>query len=311
MLTDEAMQVFKRHHGMATGAMLARAGISRRARLAMVEAGILEVWYERVYRILSAPITIEARCVALCLAYPRGFITGPTGGVLTKLRRIPRTSEIHFCVPHGTHIGPHVGVRIRQSTKIEKSHVVLRGDGIRIANAARLAFDLASDVSPVDHRSIVEQLLKERKVTEAALARIARQMVHPARPGSQRFLATILDRDGAPAESHPELLVFEGLRRRGIPVVKQVDHLTLHNGKKIRLDMAVVSVRWAVEVDVHPDHLLLDGTSRDKRRDRWVHRIGWQVERVTLLDLLDIEAICDELAELYRVRCEDLGMPAA
>ncbi|MSV82497.1 MAG: hypothetical protein F2868_17750 [Actinobacteria bacterium] len=58
-----------------------------------------------------------------------------------------------------------------------------------------------------------------------------------------------------------------------------------------------------MEIDIHPDHLLLDGTTRDKRRDRQCHLIGWQIERVTELDLLDLEAICDELAQLYHVRC--------
>jgi hypothetical protein len=74
--------------------------------------------------------------------------------------------------------------------------------------------------------------------------------------------------------------------------------------------MAVPSVRWAVEVDVHPDHLLVDGTTKDKQRDRWCHRIDWQVERVTELDLIDVEALCDELADLYRARCAAVRLHA-
>jgi very-short-patch-repair endonuclease len=110
--------------------------------------------------------------------------------------------------------------------------------------------------------------------------------------------------------SHPELMVAEGLRRRGVPVVTQHADLVLPNGRSIRLDLAVPDVRWAVEIDLHPDHLLLQGTSSDKQRDRQCHRIGWEVERVTELDLIDLEGICDELAELYRVRCRDLGRAA-
>ena len=33
--------------------------------------------------------------------------------------------------------------------------------------------------------------------------------------------------------------------------------------------------------------------------------VGWQIERVTALDLLDLEAIVDELVALYAVRCEE------
>jgi hypothetical protein len=209
-------------------------------------------------------MTMEARCAALCLAYPKGYITGPTAGRLAKTRRMPDDGLIHFAVPHGTHIGPFPGVKIRQTTKVDKSHTTLRADGIRVATAARLAFDLAQDLSMEDHRSVVE--------------------------------------------SHPELQIAEGLRLRGVPVELQVSYLKLPNGKRIRLDMAVSHVRWAVEVDVHPDHLLLDGTTKDKQRDRWCHRIDWQVERVTELDILDLTALCDELAELYLHRCETLRL---
>lgn len=62
---------------------------------------------------------------------------------------------------------------------------------------------------------------------------------------------------------------------------------------------------WGVEVDVHPDHLLLHGTTADKRRDRQAHLIGWQIERVTALDLLDLEAVADELAALYLIRRDE------
>jgi hypothetical protein len=311
MFTEEAMTLFAAHHGMATGSMLAVAGLSRRARQFAVADGLLDVLYERVFHLGSAPMTLEARCAALCLAYPHGYITGPTGGRLMNLRRMPREDLVHFAVTHGAHIGPFEGVQLRQSTKIEMAHVVKRADGIRVASPSRLAFDLARDLRPLDHRSVVEQLLKERKTSVQALTRIGRLLVHPARPGSALFVATMLSRvDRGVAESHPEVVVADGLRRRGVPVELQVRHLALPNGKRIRLDMAVPSVRWAVEVDVHPDHLLVDGTTKDKQRDRWCHRIDWQVERVTELDLIDVEVLCDELADLYRARCEAVRLHA-
>ncbi|HRB03393.1 MAG TPA: hypothetical protein PLP26_08505 [Ilumatobacteraceae bacterium] len=302
MFPEEALLYFRNHHGMATGSALAATGISRRQRDAAVEGGLLEPMYERVFHIATSPLTLEAHCAALSMAYPRGFVTGPSGGRLMSLRRLPTGSEVQFCVPHGTHIGPFDGVVIRQSTKIRNSHVVVRGDGIRIASGARLAFDLAVDLSALNHRSVVDQLLNDGRCSMSTLGAIGRELAHPARPGSQRFIATLMARSGRPADSHPEVVIAGGLRARGVPVVAQVEPLLLPGGRRITLDMAVPSVRWGVEIDVHPDHLLLDGTTRDKRRDRQCHRVGWQVERVTELDLVDINAICDELADLYRVR---------
>jgi len=302
MFPEEALLYFRTHHGMATGAALAAAGVSRRQRSAAVEAGLLEPMYERVFHIATSPITLEARSAALSMAYPQGFVTGPAGGKLMSLRRLPAGTDVYFCVPHGLHIGPFEGVVIRQSTKIPKGHVVTRGDGIRIASAARLAFDLAVDLTALNHRSVVEQLLNDGKCSMSTLNAVGRALAHPARPGSQRFIATLLSRSGRPADSHPEVEVGEGLRARGVPVVAQVEPLLLPGGRRITLDLAVPAVRWGVEIDVHPDHLFLDGTTRDKRRDRQCHRVGWQVERVTDLDLIDINAICDELADLYQVR---------
>jgi very-short-patch-repair endonuclease len=49
---------------------------------------------------------------------------------------------------------------------------------------------------------------------------------------------------------------------------------------------------------------LLDGTTKDKRRDRQCHRIGWQIERVTEIDLLDLAGLVDELVALYQSRLD-------
>ena len=84
----------------------------------------------------------------------------------------------------------------------------------------------------------------------------------------------------------------------------QVSDLVLPNGSRIRIDLAVPDVRWAIEIDVHPDHILLEGTTRDKRRDRQCHLIGWQIERVTEVDLIDLPALVDELVVLYRTRVD-------
>ncbi len=306
MLTEEAMAVFADHHGMATATMLTIAGMSRRARERAVEAGLLEVIYERVFHIRSSPLTLEARCAGLCMAYPQGYITGPTAGRIARLRRMGNDDLIHFAVPHGSNIGPLDGVRLRQTTRVAPNHISKRADGIRMASPLRLAFDLAADLDAVDLRSVVEQLLSERRFTVSGLAKIGRDLAHPARPGSAKFLAVLASRlPGGPAESHPEVLIADGLQRRGVPVVLQVGHLEVPGVGRVRFDMAVPDARWAVEVDVHPDHLRFSAT-KDKRRDRGCHRIDWQVDRVTELELSDLEALCDELAEGYRLRCEHL-----
>ncbi len=307
-LSPAALELFRTHHGMATAEMLSQANVGRHLRIRLVRAGVLEIRHQCVYRIMSAPLTLHARCAALCMAHEQGFVTGPTAGVLLGLRRMPKSSAIHFSVPHGSNVGPIDGVELRQSTKIRTVDTVQAADGIRHASAPRLAFDLARDLTADDHASIVEQVLSERRCTLSTLLRFGRDLAHPARPGSMQFLATLAGRGlCAAAQSHPEVLLDQALRAHGVPVVRQVRSLRLPNGRQIRLDLAVPEIRWGIEIDVHPDHLLLQGTTSDKRRDRQCHLIGWQVDRVTQLDLADLDTLVTELTELYRVRCAEIA----
>jgi hypothetical protein len=311
-LTKDAMQLFARQHGVATGAQLSAVGVSRRSRHSLVEAGLMEIQYERVFRITSAALTLPARCAALCLAYPTGFVTGPTGGRLMPLRRMGLDRRLHFSIPHGTHVGPFEDVHLRQTTRIEAVDRVLRKDGIRLASPPRLAFDLASDLDMDDLASVVEQLISSKACTMATLVATARRLAHPARPGSWKFVETLRSRGVGPSQhSHVEVILARSLRDRGVPVQTQVQPLALRAGRSIRLDLAVPEIRWGIEIDVHPDHLLLEGTTRDKRRDRRCHEVGWQVERVTPLDLVDIDGLFDELVRLYQARCALLGRRVA
>ena len=303
-LTPAALAVVADHHSVATAAMLQLAGISRNRRVRLVQQGLLTMDHRRPDGRRGSPLTLESRCAALCLEYPTGFITGPTAGRLANLRRMGPMGPIHFSVPHGTNIGPIDDVVIRQTTFVDGFHLRKRGDGIVVASAPRLAFDLTSELSAIDHASVVEQILSERMCTLATLGRIGRQLTHPARRGSSMFLRTLANRlSGGPLESHPEVVLGNALRDRGIPVVAQLKGLLLSNGRTVRIDLAVPEVKWPVEIDVHGDHFLLEGGTKDRRRDRQCHRIGWQVERVTVLDLADLDTLCDELVELYHIRC--------
>ncbi|MGZ4679160.1 MAG: hypothetical protein ACXVIH_03930, partial [Ilumatobacteraceae bacterium] len=112
-LTAGAFAILRRQHGHLSVRQLADAGVGRNARRRLIEGGALIAVHRSVLRISSAPITFEGSCVALCLAHPAGFVTGPSGGRLAGLRRMPAATPIHFCVAHGNHLFD-VGVVLRQ-----------------------------------------------------------------------------------------------------------------------------------------------------------------------------------------------------
>jgi very-short-patch-repair endonuclease len=301
-LTPQAFAILRRQHGHASVAQLFEAGVGRNARRRLIEGGELVAVHRSVLRISSAPRTFESRCVAICLAHPAVFITGPSGGRIVALRRMPATEPIHVCALHGVHLS--IGnVVLRQSRHVSPLDFVRMSSGIVVASGPRLAFDLARDLAPLDHASVVEQMIQRKICTMGTLGATARRLCHPTRPGSELFARTLIARGDRPAsESHPEVVLAEALRARGIPVQPQFRDLDLPNGSSVRLDLAVPAARWGIEIDVHPDHLLLDGTTKDKRRDRQCHRIGWQIERVTEIDLLDFDGLVDELVALYETR---------
>ncbi len=164
-LSPAASRWLADHHGVISAAQLRACGVGRSTTLRLVRRGVLTAAHKGVFILTATKPTLEQRCVVLSLAHPTGFVTGPTAGALVDLRRMPRTSALHFAVRHGLHLPAEPGVHFRQSTKLPSSHRTVRVDGIAIAKPARLAFDLAADLRALDHLSVVHQLLDTNRVT--------------------------------------------------------------------------------------------------------------------------------------------------
>jgi hypothetical protein len=243
----------------------------------------------------------------LSARYPDGFVTGPTAGVLCGLRRMPRVAELHFSVRHGIHLEPTVGVKFRQTTQLRTDDRRRRDDGIWIASPRRLAFDTAANLSPLDHRSVVQQLRDRRLVTDEELLATGARLCHPARRGSTTFRLTLMDLGHAPQDSHPEVILGDALLRRGVPIVPQWE-LNQPGEVPTHPDLAVAEARWGIELDIHPEHRSVEGAHRDARRMRSRHRGDWQIEPVSELDMGDLECLADELAALYRQRARTIGV---
>jgi hypothetical protein len=205
-------------------------------------------------------------------------------------------------VSHGINLTSQPGVTFRQTTKILPTHRYARADGIAVASPRRLAFDLGLDLSPLDHLSVLHQLLDEGRVTFEELVAVGDELCHPARRGSVRFRQMLQRLGGRPTgQSHPEVVLAEALLRRNVPIEHQ-SRVVRVGGRLAHIDLAVPDIRWGVELDIHPEHRTLEGHGGDARRYRSLHRLAWQIEPVTEIDMYDPEEIADELAELYRTR---------
>jgi len=302
-LTADALAVMQRQLGHITAAQLECAGVGRETRRRLVHTAVLERASKSVYRVARHQPTVETRLLTTSLSHPDGFITGPLVAKYLGLRQMPFSAPVHLCLPHGSRTLVPVGVTVRQSTKVTTLDRRTLDNSMVVASWPRLLFDLAADLPPASLLSVIDQTLQRGDCQFDELGAVARRLCHPLRRGSTLFAATLLQRgDRLPVDSHPELIVLEGLLARGIPVETQFQDLRLPNGKSIRIDLSVPSVRWAVELDIHPGHRTPFGPTRDHQRDRQLHLIDWQVEHVTPIDMLDVVGLLDELAELYRAR---------
>jgi len=306
-LTPNATAWLAGHHGVITSSTMRLCGVGRSTTERLIRAGVLSNPLKGVYVLAAVPLTLHSRCAILCAAHPTGFVTGSTAGALLPLRRMPRASGIHFAVRHGVNLPNEPGVVWRQTTALPKSHVEHRGDGINVAKPKRLAFDLAWELPAMDHLSVLHQLIQEKRVTVEELVAIGEELCHPARRGSGRFQES-LERlgSGAPAGSHPEVLIGEALHDRGVPIERQ-SRVVRIGGRLARVDLAVPDVRWGVELDIHPEHRTLEGHGGDTRRYRDLHRAEWQIEPVSEADMRNVHALADELTELYQLRRRQFG----
>ena len=128
------------HHGVATTAAFEAVGVSRRTAARLVRLGILRRPTAGVFVLVGTPRTLHQRAAETCAIHPTGFITGPTGGMLEGLRRMPRSSQLQFSLRHGINPEDSPGIWIRQTTQINPSDRRHRSDGITVASPARLAW---------------------------------------------------------------------------------------------------------------------------------------------------------------------------
>jgi very-short-patch-repair endonuclease len=180
--------------------------------------------------------------------------------------------------------------------------VMVRPDGIRVVTPARLAFDLAAVLRPLDLESVIEELVNERHCTIEDLLLMDARLHHPARPGSHEFRAVIGSRpDGGAADSHLEVSLHADLRRRGVSGLVRQYRVELPTGWSIHADLAVPHLRWLIQIDHVAWHGGRIASERDKQNDRLLQQLDYTVSRVSDHDLARRRvSTLDELVAIHQ-----------
>ena len=184
------------------------------------------------------------------------------------------------------------------------AHIVERNDGIRVASPPRVWFDCGRDLDDERFERLTEWVM-DHHAGLPTLWTITRELSCRGRTGSARVNRVMTQRSDwqRPAGSGLELRVVNALRKRSIAPLVQQFAIRLRNGSVIHPDACDPEARWAVEVDHVTWHGGRFDAQRDKARDRNARRVGWQVDRVTDLELAeDFHAAIDDLADLWTMR---------
>jgi very-short-patch-repair endonuclease len=209
------------------------------------------------------------------IAGPRGRLL--TGGALLSLGGIRKLqpSGIELLVRPQLSVAPRPGVYVHRGAWVAGDRVI-RVQGIPSAPWLRAVTDAARRASVDRLMRDIAALDRLRKTTPAqAAAYLSRRGRFPGRPKMVEALALlgvelVHSRDEAAARAHLRaaelvvhprpLLIMSGQRRIG------------------EVDIPVCAVRYGAEVD-GPHHDEDEVAQADRRRDRRLETIGWDIER--------------------------------
>jgi very-short-patch-repair endonuclease len=280
-LTPAAHDRLAAQHGVVYVEQLLDAGLTQNRIKHLEAVGSLRLVVRGVYRSPSTPWDELQRCTALCLSRFDVAIGGPTAGRLWELRCLPKDRRIHVVSPPASNPAIARWVVAYRTAAIHPHDVVDIGAGIRVTSRARTALDLARWLSDRELRSVIEQVMHDGRLSADEMRRVAIDWISPQRPWLTRFLGLLDDRfAGGPAESHPEVEFAIALRRHGVRGMVRQHPVTLPGYGHARFDLAIPSLRWAIELDIHPRHGETAGRVADRARDRAATSAGWLVTRI-------------------------------
>lgn len=282
-----------RQHGLVTRPQLISAGVTDAQIEFRLRTGGLVALHRGVYRIPAVPPVARQAVLAACLA-SGGVASHRSAASLFSLRGFEREKTVEITVEGRR--APRLDGVIAHTTG-ELVRTVIGNIPVTMPNQTLLGL---AHVEPRRAEGALNDALGRGLVRLPALVRFLQAAGR--RKGVTRLqeLVELQIKGMRPTESWLEDRVLEFLRARGFPEPVRQFRLRLPDGRTIRFDFAYPAIRRAVEADGRLWHTTPVDRRRDAERDRMAALMGWQVERVTWLDLEEQPA--DTAARLRGLR---------
>jgi very-short-patch-repair endonuclease len=225
----------------------------------------------------------------------------------------PTGARFHVISPPASQPSIEPWIRVYRTALIFDDEIVHRHDGIRVTSPPLTVVNLTRYLPINALASAIESALHNELCTEATLFRVAERRNTPGRPWVRRFLRVLAGRaPGRARESDWERRVFDALVKRGVVGLEGQVKGTFPGYGNVRFDMAIPSIQWVLEVDVHPEHRTVEGQTGDYRRDRRTRRSGWFVDRVGEAELtIEFDATLDDVVASVELRRQEVARLAA
>ncbi|MDT4936480.1 MAG: hypothetical protein QOG80_151 [Pseudonocardiales bacterium] len=266
--------------GVISRPQLRAAGVSRDQADHLVAVAGLSVLTRGVYLVGGAPRTYRSRLWAALLA-TRGALGYATAGELWGVIE-ERSTTIHVVVPHDRHVTAPHGVRLHRWRPEDVP--IVKQDGLALTARSWTVLTLIGSLP--DHRSqtLADRAVQQGWITAAAVDERLRRF--PGRHGNTRLrrIATVLG-DGAAAESERRL--HRILRSAGIGGWRPNYAVWIDGDLVAVVDVALLELKIAIEVDGMAHHIDPDRFQRDRTRQNRLIALGWTVLRFTWTDLTE------------------------
>jgi hypothetical protein len=290
----------KAQHSLVTMAQLSVLGLDRYRIEYRVRTGKLEPALPGVYRVPGVKPYFEQDVLAACLA-TGGVASHRSAAALFKLRGIePGPIEISVTNRRAPRLP---GVVAHEVGLLEPTTI-----GVIPVTAPMQTLLHLAGVEPRLAEGALADAVARHLVRVPALTRYLQDVGRRGRNGTGRLreLVEPYIKGMQPTESWLEDRVVEFLRRYGFPEpVRQYPLLLPGRVRPIRLDLAYPdegSVPLDIEVDGELWHSSPAQLQADQERDRLVVGLGWEVIRVTWLELVEEpERLAGRIAQIRGV----------
>ena len=274
----------RRNHSIFTYAHALDAGLTHQQIKHRIEVGIFEHVFLNSYRIAGAPTTWKGKLLAACWA--GGFRAVASHRSAAALYGLAGGRYLPEIVCPRWRRARHEGVVVHETKTLDGVDLTVV-DNIPATTPECTLLHLAAVCRPTVVEMALDAAEHRELVTLDSVGAMLDRLGKRGRTGAG-VLRTLLENNSAkkaPRESEMETMLFQVLRRHGIPEpIPQ--YVIRHNGRFVaKVDAALPQWRIAIEYDSYERHAGRKALVRDNRRRLHVTAARWYPVAATAPDL--------------------------